>query len=478
LSDFTPILGLPYLLSNQAQKHVTLNESLRALDGLLQLAVLNRDQATPPSGPAEGDRHLIFSGATGDWTGHDGELTLFSDGEWHFFVPQTGWRVWVEDEARFLVRHGSGWRETTSDELQNLALLGVGATADANNPLLAKLNDALFTAVESANGGSGDLRVKLNKEAGSNFLSLLFQNGYSSRAEIGLVGDDDLVVKVSPDGAVFHEGLRVDRASGQVSFPNGSPQIRELLSANRTYYIRTDGSDSNDGLADSASGAFLTFARGVEAALSLHHGTHEVTLEFGAGSFSIGGGLIAASADYHINIRGAGYDQTTLDGKLELSGGVIATVRDVHVTGAGQNASLRTGSGASLSILGNVRVSEGTHSHVIATGNSTILLTHGKVRVGAGGVSLFASTTGSLIQLWPGLRVVTETAVSFSNAVARTTECGVITWQSATVDEALGAISGTRFSCNTNGVIQTYSGGATAIPGTVAGTETNGGVYA
>ncbi|HBJ91977.1 MAG TPA: hypothetical protein DDZ43_03785, partial [Hyphomonadaceae bacterium] len=102
-----------------------------------------------------------------------------SDGEWHFFVPQTGWRVWVEDEARFLVRHGSGWRETTSDELQNLALLGVGATADANNPLLAKLNDALFTAVESANGGSGDLRVKLNKEAGSNFLSLLFQNGYS-----------------------------------------------------------------------------------------------------------------------------------------------------------------------------------------------------------------------------------------------------------------------------------------------------------
>ena len=34
VSDFTPNLELPYLLSNQAQKHVTLNESLRALDGL------------------------------------------------------------------------------------------------------------------------------------------------------------------------------------------------------------------------------------------------------------------------------------------------------------------------------------------------------------------------------------------------------------------------------------------------------------
>ncbi len=478
MSDFTPILGLPYLLSNQAQKHVTLNESLRALDGLLQLSVLDRDLASPPSAPNEGDRYLISNGATGDWINHESALALFSDGEWHFFAPQTGWRVWVEDEASFKVFDGASWRETTSDALQNLTLLGLGASADASNPLLAKLNAALFTAVESASGGSGELRVKFNKEASTNVLSLLFQDGYSSRAEIGLVGDDDLVMKVSPDGTNFFEGLRIDQTSGEVSFPNGSPQIREVLSANRTYYVRTDGSDFNDGLTDSASGAFLTFARGVEAALSVHHGTHEVTLEFGAGSFSIEGGLIAASADYHINVRGAGYDQTTLDGKLELSGGVIATVRDVHVTGAGQNASLRTGSGASLSILGSVRVSEGTHAHVIATGNSTILLTHGKVRVGAGGVSLFASTTGSLIQLWPGLRVITETAVSFSNAVARSTECGVITWQSATADEALGAISGTRYSCNTNGVIQSYSGGAAAVPGTIAGTETNGGVYA
>ncbi len=164
MSDFTPILGLPYLLSNQAQKHVTLNESLRALDGLLQLAVLNRNQTTSPSGPVEGDRHLISSGANGDWTSHDGELALFSDGEWHFFAPQTGWRVWVENEASFKVFDGASWRETTSDELQNLALLGVGAAADENNPLLAKLNDALFTAVESASGGSGDLRVKLNKK--------------------------------------------------------------------------------------------------------------------------------------------------------------------------------------------------------------------------------------------------------------------------------------------------------------------------
>ena len=36
--DFTANLSLPYLISNQAQKHVTLNESLRALDGLVWLS--------------------------------------------------------------------------------------------------------------------------------------------------------------------------------------------------------------------------------------------------------------------------------------------------------------------------------------------------------------------------------------------------------------------------------------------------------
>ncbi|WP_238313978.1 hypothetical protein [Methylobacterium crusticola] len=45
-------------------------------------------------------------------------------------------------------------------------------------------------------------------------LSLLFQSGYAGRAELGLIGDDDLCLKVSADGAAWHEALRVDRATG------------------------------------------------------------------------------------------------------------------------------------------------------------------------------------------------------------------------------------------------------------------------
>ena len=48
----TPNLSLPYLATAQAQKHVTVNEALSQLDGLVQLSVLDRDLASPPGSPA------------------------------------------------------------------------------------------------------------------------------------------------------------------------------------------------------------------------------------------------------------------------------------------------------------------------------------------------------------------------------------------------------------------------------------------
>ena len=52
-------------------------------------------------------------------------------------------------------------------------------------------------------------------------LSLLMQSGWSGRAEIGLVGSDDLGFRVSADGSVWKDALIADRASGAVSFPQG-----------------------------------------------------------------------------------------------------------------------------------------------------------------------------------------------------------------------------------------------------------------
>lgn len=61
---------------------------------------------------------------------------------------------------------------------------------------------------------------------------------------------------------------------------------REKQTANTTYYVRTDGSDSNDGLTDSAGGAFLTIQHAVDVIKAYDWGGFFVTVQIGAGTFS------------------------------------------------------------------------------------------------------------------------------------------------------------------------------------------------
>ena len=206
-------------LQNGLQKHVTHNEALRLLDGLVQLSVLDRDLAAPPASPADGDRYIVASDATGDWAGWDLNVALWTDGAWLRLPPRTGWRAWVEDEGVLLVYDGSGWVGTTPASLQNLALLGLGTTADASNPFSAKLNAALWTAKTVAEGGTGDLFYTMNKEAAGDDLGLTLQTGFVTKALVGLFGSDRFRLAVSADGSTFFDGLSVDNTTGIVDQP-------------------------------------------------------------------------------------------------------------------------------------------------------------------------------------------------------------------------------------------------------------------
>lgn len=220
----TPHLGLPLMAAAQAQKHVTHNEALFGLDALVHLAVLDRDLTTPPASPSNGARYIVTGAGVGAWAGKGGQIAVWQDGAWRFHAPGRGWLAYVIDEGALLGWDGAAWTDAikTIAQFQDLTRLGLGTTADAVNPFSAKLNDALWTARAIAEGGTDDLRYKLNKESAARTLSLLFQDGYSGRAEMGLVGDDDFRIKVSPDGAVWKEALRIDRATGAVAFPAGS----------------------------------------------------------------------------------------------------------------------------------------------------------------------------------------------------------------------------------------------------------------
>jgi hypothetical protein len=217
----TANLTLPYIMPSQAQKHVTHNEALRMLDAIVQLCVIDRDLLTPPSSPQDGDRYIVAPGAVGPWEGREGCIAAWQDDGWAFFLPQSGWLCFVADEGALLCWTGTAWDSAASTlgALQNLALLGVGTSADATNPFAAKVNNALWAARATDEGGSGDLRYIMNKQGPQHALSLLMQSNWSGRAEIGLAGSDDLSFKVSADGAAWTEALRIDRASGRVDLP-------------------------------------------------------------------------------------------------------------------------------------------------------------------------------------------------------------------------------------------------------------------
>ena len=215
-----PHLALPLLAAAQAQKHVAHNEALAALDALVHLSVPER-RGGPPATPGDGARYLVAEPASGAFANQAGRIALFELGAWRFLVPRPGWRAYVEAENRLVVFDGALWRDLAGllRELDAVERLGIGTAPDAQNPLSAKLNAALFAARGAGEGGTGDLRITVNKEGAARTASYLFQSGYSGRAEFGLVGDDDFRLKVSGDGTAWTDALRVNRATGGVVVP-------------------------------------------------------------------------------------------------------------------------------------------------------------------------------------------------------------------------------------------------------------------
>ncbi|MFN7180650.1 DUF2793 domain-containing protein [Hyphomonas sp.] len=211
----SPNLALPYLQSQQAQKHVTSNEALRRLDALVQLAVLSRTLADEPGAPAEGDRYLLPDSPAGPaWTGQSaGTLMAFQDGAWEAILPREGWLAFVADEGALAVFREGVW----SLAGRRADMFGVNTSADETHRLTVR-SDAELLTHDDITPGSGDARKIINRADSAKAASVLFQTGFSGQAEFGLIGDDHFRLKVSADGSSFSDVLLIDTETGRAGF--------------------------------------------------------------------------------------------------------------------------------------------------------------------------------------------------------------------------------------------------------------------
>lgn len=207
MPDLTARLGLPILAPSQAQKHITHNEALRRLDGVVQTALASIGGHTPPLLPNDGEIHALGPTPTGAWSGQGGKIAQWQFDQWQFTAPQEGWQAWDLTDGMMRVYRGGSWVSL----MQNLPGLGIDTSSDSQNKLAVASAASLFT-----HAGAGH-QLKVNKAAASDSATLLYQSNWNGHAEMGLAGDNNFHIKTSPDGSNWTDALVVNAASGMLS---------------------------------------------------------------------------------------------------------------------------------------------------------------------------------------------------------------------------------------------------------------------
>jgi len=267
MSFISQNLNLPYIAPAQAQKHVTHNEALRALDAIVHLSLVSKSQTTPPLSPVEGSRYFVAITGTDEWAGQDALIAAYQDGAWAFYTPQIGWQAWIEDESVLQIWDGTVWQSPMpTPNHQNMEFVGVNTTADTTNRLSVSSPATLLN-----HAGNGH-QLKLNKNTAGDTGSVLYQTNWSGRAEIGLTGDDNFRIKVSPDGSTWHNALFVDAGKNCVGIGTATPMTKLDVDGPirpKSYRVTALPSAASNGagaiiyVSDETGGAVLAFSDGV-----------------------------------------------------------------------------------------------------------------------------------------------------------------------------------------------------------------------
>jgi hypothetical protein len=254
-----------------------------------------------------------------------------------------------------------------------------------------------------------------------------------------------------------------------------------MLTADRTYYVRTDGSDANDGLSNTAAGAFLTVQKAVDVIATLDLAGFGVTVQLADGTYD--GGILLKNAmgfaaagklvirgnnatPGNVVIASSGADAFKADGISS-----IWDIKDLKITTATSGAAISAASGATVR-WGNVDFGAAAGAHLTADNAGRLVALSGYAVSGPANIH-WQATNGGIVRVSAGLTVTITGAPVFSNW-AYVGALALLTCYGLTVT---GAASGARYTVFSNAVIFTNGAGAAYLPGDGAGSAATGGQY-
>lgn len=210
-------------------------------------------------------------------------------------------------------------------------------------------------------------------------------------------------------------GTTASASDVMTNFGNIAKCVRDTLTAARTYYVRTDGSDSNTGLVDSPSGAFLTIAKAMSVAGSVDCAAQQLTIQIDAGTWTTPVVLPRVLASLAPILQGVGSTTiiSTSATAITANGATPWTINNLKLvtTGTGigvftQNGSVVTLSGIEWGAIGTYGMLAASLSAINVTGNNTI----------SGNAQYWAIANNSSIAFLGGTVVTLTGTPAFSGA--------------------------------------------------------------
>lgn len=254
---------------------------------------------------------------------------------------------------------------------------------------------------------------------------------------------------------------------------------REILTGNRTYYVRMDGDDANDGLSNTSSGALLTIQHAVDTIMCIDMRTFDVTIQVEDGTYTDsilingpwpGSGQVrlngnqATPTNVVINVTN---DQAIL---VQRGSRILISGIEIRTTTSGHG--LLVTSGSTVEIRESVCFGECAESQIYAHSAGTVFVFNDYEITGSAGDSHFAVTTAGGVHAI-GKTITLSGTPDFGYAFAVAATSGAAYYSACTFS---GSATGKRFIVLTLGNLHVNAGSG-YFPGNAAGTVASGGQY-